>query len=69
MLKFGQISSQLNSRSRQFTQNIMLLTNLASMTNKSKKTVLCVQVPELDKTVFRTDNHKPKIYKPESTYY
>ena len=41
---------------------MMLLTNLTSVTNKSKKTVLCVKIPELYKTVFRTDNHKPKIY-------
>lgn len=39
----------------------MLLTNLTSVTNKSKKTVLRIQIPELYKTVFRTDNHKPKV--------
>ena len=36
-----------------------MYTNLTPVTNKSKKTVLCVKIPELYKTVFRTDDKKP----------
>ena len=37
-----------------------MYTNLTPVTNKSKKTVLCVEIPELYKTVFRTDDKKPE---------
>ena len=45
---------------RIISMSINYFTYLTPVTNKSKKTVLCVKVPEFYETVFRTDDKKTK---------